>query len=283
MADPYAAYEIARVRDFNPDTGASLVLTFAGTEAKMEEIADYYEVAGLANPIGYGYKTTTHKTAAGVVLIVRIPDDILYTERWQLASEVIQIPIWRDETVRNYIPALAGLDLNEATGRNLRSFMWRVGLIQRGALNLSAGVMASTVFDNTTPPSGADDLGSFSVKELEVMFQIVREGQYMDWKRPVLKRQRFIPSVNVATRTRLVGRAQLYSLNGIANVFGIPDDNYDQAATVYDNLPTAAKNTYWSWKLGRDDSEGVTGSAKVIECKEWSFGMWSTITNTFIE
>lgn len=282
MADPYAQFEISRVQDFNPDTGRSIVITFAGTEAKMNEVADYYEVAGLANPIGYGYKTTFHKTAAGIVLIVRIPDDILYTESWGLATETVQIPIWRDEKVRSFIPALAGLDLNEATGRNLRSFMWRVGIIMRGAQNISGGTPASAVFDASAPPAGADDLGNMSIPELQVMFEIVREGPYMEWKRPVLKRRRYIPTINVATKTRLTGRAELYSLNGIANAFGIPSDRYDQAVTAYDNIPTAALNTIWSWKLGRNDSEGVVGAAKDTECLEWTFGMWSRLRNDFI-
>lgn len=284
MARDYTGYEISRTRDFNPDTGQSLVLVFAGTRAKMQEIAAYYEVAGLDTPIGYGYKTSLVEVGSSVILTVRIPDDILYTEKWQLASSPEQIPIWRDLQVRDFIPAMAGLDLvTDPTGRNLRSFMWRVGMINRGALNIASGVMAQEVFNNATPPTGADNLGEMSIPELQVMFQIVREGPYMDWKRAVLKRQRYIPSVNVADRTRLVGRAQLYSLDGIANIFGIPDDNYDQAVTVYDNLPDAYPNSIWSWKLGRDDSEGIVGAAKVLECKEWTFGLWSTITNTFIE
>lgn len=285
MADPYAAYEVTRIRDFNPDTGQSMVIIFAGDIEQMEAIAAYYQQAGLGAPIGYGYKTTIQETANGIFLTVRIPDDILYTEKWNLATEIIQIPIWRDKTTRDYcVGTIKELDLtDDPTGQKLRTLMWRIGLISRGSMNISAGSMASNVFDNTAPPAGASDLGGMTKPELKLMLQMVREGAYMDWKRPVLKRQRYIPSINLAVRTTLVGRALLYSLDGIASAFGIPDDNYNQAVTAYDSLPTAEANTMWAWKMGRNDSEGVVGAAKVSECLEFAFGMWSTITNTFIE
>jgi hypothetical protein len=284
MPDPYAQYEIERTQDFNPDTGRSIVILFAAEEAKLNEIADYYEVAGLDNPIGYGFKTTFKKSAAGVFLTVRIPDDILYTESWAFSTVRAQIPIWRDEKVRNYVPSLAAIDLNapDPTHANFASMMWRIGQISRAANALASGNMDVNVFSTTPPPGFATNLGDFSKEEYDLMLQIIREGPYMDWKFPVLKRRRYIPTVNLAAKTRMVGRDELYTLDGIADTFGIPNDRYDQANAVYTNLPTAAVNTRWTWKLGRNDSEGVVGAAKDVEVIEWTFGMWSTITNTFV-
>jgi hypothetical protein len=269
MPDPYADYEISRVRDYNPDTGASYVLTFAGTEAKMNEVAAHYEALGAGAPIGYGYKTTFHKTAAGIILTVRIPDEILYTTRWNFETEVTQVSIWWLPSVRDFL-GYTGLDLSTLAG--LKAWLNQVIFVQR-AVNYMRVAQAEI------------EAASFTLtqQQQEIVYSIIRDGEYGDWHRPVLKRCRLIPVGLFDVRTRLAGPPLLFSLDGIYNNFGLTDDIYDQAVDVYDDLPTADPNTMWAWKMRRNDSDGVIGSGKVTEARDWVFGRWSTITNTFVE
>jgi hypothetical protein len=278
MPDPYAAFEVERTQDFNPDTGRTIVIIFAASESKLNEIAAYYEQAGSANPIGYGYKTTFRKAGGSIFLTVRIPDEILYTESWQFTTARERVPIWRDEKIRRYLKDTTGGsfgDLDLSTLANLQRWMRQIGY-----LNAAANIVGSGIGDPATVFTAASLVAS--KEDYDIIYLMVREGAFTDWKFPVLKRRRYLSSVNFAARTSMVGRDELYSLDGIADIFGIPADRYDQAVTAYDNLPTAALNTTWSWKLGRNDSEGVVGAAKDVECLEWTFGMWSTIKNDFI-
>lgn len=269
MADPYSAHEVDRVRSFDPDFGPSFVLTFEGTESKMDEVAAYYEQLGAGAPLGYGYKTHFHKRASGIILTVRIPDEILFTTRWDFESEVTQVSVWWLPAVRTYL-GYGSLDLSTLEG--LRAWLNQVIFVNRGVTYIRQ--------------AQADlDAAPFALTQQQaaIVYSIIRDGEYGEWKRPVLKRCRTIPVGLFAERVRIVGVPQLYSLDGIYNLFGLTNDVYDQAITAYDDLPTADPNTMWSWKLGADRSSRLIGSGKVEEVRDWTFGRWSTIRNTFVE
>lgn len=271
------------VRRFNPDTGTSFVRSYAGTDAQMASISNYWENLNAVDntPLGYGYKTDTTKTEAGTFLTVTVPEGILYTERWNLDTEFASVPIWWNEKVKNYIPATASLDLTSIS--DLTSYLFRIALIQKSVSLILSGTDFTNLFVGANPPDGAVDLGPLTKQELDVMMMMVREGEATEWKRPILKRCRVMPTIAVSTRTRLIGPPQLYSTAGISNVFGMPSDIYNQAVTVEDDLPTAAPNTVWSWKFRQDNSDTLLGSGKVQELRDWVFGRWSTITHTFVE
>lgn len=276
----YAEYEISRVRDYNPDTGISMVITYAAVESKIDEIqtawaaaAEYDETA-----LGYGYKTSKHKTAAGILLIVRVPDTILYTDRWCLNTEIVSLPIWWNEEVRQFNPKTSGLNITTAQG--ISDYMYRIGLLQKSVNYVNYGTL-DQLFVNVDPPAGITNLGAISDEERALVFMMRRDGEYMEWKRPVLRRVRYIPVVS-ANRTRLVGRQNLYTTGELIDTFGVPNDVIDQIETVDTDLPAAQPNTVWAWKMRRDDSEIVIGSGKFLEQRDWVFGRWSTITHNLI-
>jgi hypothetical protein len=271
MADPFAQFMVNRVRMFNPDTGASFVLTFKGTQAQMEAVASHYEILGAGAPIGYGYKTHVTRTPRGHQCVVHIPDEILYTTRWHLETEITSISMWWLPDVR----AFAGNTSDLTTFIGLREWLQEVAKMQM-IINKTKHALAP--LDQAT-----FDLLNSDVNKAALVYTSVRDGEFSDWKRPVLKRNRVIPVGIFDVRTRLVGPPQLYSLDGIYNLFGLDNNTYDQAVTVYDDLPATDPNTIWAWKLRRDDSESLIGSGKVIECRDWVFDRWSTIKNTFIE
>jgi hypothetical protein len=284
MPDPYAQFEISRIRDFNPDTGPSYVLTFAGTVNEMDEVAAYYEEAGSGAPIGYGYKTTFTRTASGgCILVVRIPDEILYITRWDLESCTKPVPIWWLNSVREYIqtdgvpdfPIFNGGDGTQTQLDVDRQWLRRIGYYQNAVSLMKSGQDPTTVLEG---------LGvTFDYMDWNIIYLMLREGEYTDWKQPILKRNRTVPVGLFENRIRITGLPELYSLDGIANNFGLDDNVYDQATTVYDDLPTAPPNTMWAWRTNRDDSATLIGSGKVQECKDWLFGRWSTILNDFVE
>lgn len=272
MSDPYAAFEISRVRSFNPDTGPSFVLTFAGTAAEINTIAAYYELLGQGAPIGYGYKTKTIVTSAGILLTVEIPDTILYTTRWEFDTELVPESIWWSRDVRSFL-GFGGTDLTTFIG--LREWLQEVAKLQLivNQVQHAQARLTQSTFDTLND----------SPAKASIVYAIVRDGDYFEVERPILKRCRTVPVGLFDVRTRLSGRPQLYSLDGIYNLFGLTNDVYDQAVTVYDDLPAADPHTVWAWKMRQNASESVTGSGKVQENRNWVFGRWSTITNTFIE
>lgn len=267
MATPYSDYLLSQTRDYNPDTGPSFVYIFGGTEAKMAEIATYYELAGQGAPIGYGYKTSTSQTPMGWILTVRIPDTILYTERWHVDTEEVSIPIWWSDDVRAFLPDYAGLDLTDQT--DLRVWMRRIGYYQAGVNAIRRGIDPETVF------GGA---GSFSPSDYDLMFLALREGEYLQWKRPVLKRHRYVP-VSSADRTSLVGPQYVFRTADLVDYFGIPDDVVAQIETVDNNLPAEYPFTIWGWKERRNDVEALLNSGKILEVRDWVYGRWSQITH----
>ena len=56
---------VREVRDYNPDTGATIVRTYTGTAAQISDVRQYWELLGQGAPVGYGYKTTTEQDATG--------------------------------------------------------------------------------------------------------------------------------------------------------------------------------------------------------------------------
>lgn len=283
MADPFASYEISRVRDYNPDTGVSLVITFAGTEAKMNQVAAYYESAGAGAPIGYGYKTTFHKTAAGIVLTVRIPDEILYTERWNLNTEVGSLPIWYSQEIKAFLGCVA---TTPAAVETLDT--WYLDL--RGLL-LSAKSLTlqgrSTAYINTNvfepvirvKPDGSGEPATYSTEYKTVVAALIEYGEHFEVKRPVLRRVRYMP-VASTSRTSLVGKQIIYTTAQLKTVWSVPADIALQINSVDTGLPTAPSGSLWSWKERQNESDTVIGSGRFMECRDWVFGRWSTLTHT---
>lgn len=268
------------VREFNPDVGVGYVISYAGTEADLVKVRSYWELSNAIDEtnLGYGYKTTTEHTADGLVLTVRVPEPQLFTDRWDLDTEFESTQIWNTERIRSFIPAMAALNLTLLA--DLKTWMRRIGLIQAAAAAIQSG--ASPIAPSALAGDAAAVGAPFSEQEYKIMYLMIRDGDYMQLAHPVLKRNRCIPSSYTAARTRLIGPPKVYSLVGLANIFGMPDDIYDQAVTVYDGLPVAPPDTGWGWKVRQDNSETIIGSGKVQERKDFVFGRYSTITHDFV-
>jgi hypothetical protein len=264
-------YLVSRTRDSNPDTGASWNLIYAGTAVELAAIASYWEAQNAEDgtPLGFGYKTKYIYTGSSKLLHVVVPDEILYTTRWDVESCVRPVSIWWLPGTRAFLPNYADFDLTDQT--DLRLWMARIGYLKAGVAALGRGQLPETTG------------GVFTDQDYELMYNILRDGEMREWKVSSLLRRRTIPVGLWEARVRLVGRLQLYSLDGIYNLFGLTNDAYDRAVTVYDNLPPADPHTMWAWRLGPDRSGGVTGSGKVEEVREWQFARWDTINNTFVE
>lgn len=280
MALLYEQFRVSEVREFDPVTGANVVKTYEGTAAQMDVVEEYWRLLNIADntPTGKGYRTTRSKTPQKHTVVVRVPDDILYTDRWSLDSEVGAVPIWWTTDVKAYNPFMAALDLSIET--DFRRFLFRVGLINSAVTLIQSGQ------DPNEAMSGLDDeigltMTPFNAQEYQLMFLIIKDGGYANIKHPVLKRNRTIPFA-VAGGTTLVGPPKTYSTATLISTFGVPSEVAAQISTVDTGLPTTYPNFVWSWKLRRDDSETMIGYARTMECRDWVFGNWSTITHTYI-
>ncbi len=288
MADPFAIYEISRTRDYNPDTGASIVIVFAGLESKMDEVAAYYEQAGAGAPIGYGYKTTFHKTGAGIILTVRIPDDQLYTERWNLNTEIGSLPLFYSQEVKAYLdcvaipPSIAVQALLDEQYITLRGLLEATK--QAILIGTAPSVYVNTIYESTNThfilPDGSTDPNvlTYTSKYKSVVVSLIEFGDYYEVKRPVLKRVRFMP-VASTSRTSLVGTQILYTTAQLISAWSVPVDIVLQITSVDTGLPTARAGTLWSWKERQNESETVIGSGRFMECRDWVFGRWSTLSH----
>ena len=273
------AYEeliIAQTRDYNPDTGANLMITYRGTVAEMDAVEAYWNTLNYEDgtPTGRGYTTTKTWTAMGYVLIARLPDNILYTTRWSLDTETTSVSIWWMANVRDYNTNFLGLDLSVQS--DFLNYMRRIMYIEAAVNAMRAGVDPATVVSG-----GAFPLGAFVKTEYDLMFLIIKESGYVGMKRPVLKRNRLIPFA-VPGKTTLVGPEVVYTTTALLNTFDVPDDIVDQVASVEDDLPATLPNFVWAWKQRRNDSEILVGFNRTTECMDWVFGNWSTIAHTVI-
>lgn len=260
-------------RDYNPDTGASFLLEYAGTEDQMVAIAVNYEKDGAGAPIGYGYKTTLIKASGQVVgLTVRIPDDILFTERWCRGTEIVPINIWGSEIVRQSIPALAAYDLTSDAGR--QDYMQRIRFLNAAVNAIEAGSDFMAVF------TGGTNGGAPSEDEKSLLLDITRYTDHVEIKRPVLRRQRVVPFASAA-HSNLFGPEWLYTTDDLVTDFNMPLDIYNLVKTVTDGLPTALPNTAWAWKARCDDVDVMINSGKFNESVDFVFDLWSTFRNPF--
>lgn len=286
MADPYFQYEVSRVRDYNPDTGASLVITFAGTEAQMNTVAAYYEEAGAGAPIGYGYKTNFYKTAAGVILTVRIPDSILYTERWNLNTEIGSLPIWYSQEIKSYLGCIAVPPSNTVQVLLDEQYLFLRGLLLAAkskviqGLDPSSSVFAASNYHLILPDGSEDgNVITYSTEYKIVVGALIEFGENFEVKRPVLRRVRYMPIASTS-RTNLAGLQIIYTTAQLISVWSIPADIVLQISTVDTGLPAAATGTMWAWKERQNESDVVIGSGRFQECRDWVYGRWSTLTHT---
>jgi hypothetical protein len=265
---------VSKTRDYNNDTGASWVYTYEGTEAELGDVRAHWELAGTGAPIGYGYKTSLSQRAGFRQLTVRVPDSILFTERWDLDTEMAMVPwIWIDQ-VRNSVPTWAALDITDALA--LTQLMRRVGFVQAAADAIRTGRDPLSVLPTT---GDAFFTADFSAEEVAIMFLLIRDGDNVEWARPVLKRIRVVP-VGSSSRTQLVGLPPVYETDVLINVFTtMPDDVVDQIVTIDSGLPAPVPNTVWGWRMRQDNSQTLVGSGKVEEVRDWVFGRWSLLTH----
>lgn len=282
---PYDQFLIGTVRDYNPDTGVSNILTYTGTEAEMATVRTYWEVAGQGAPVGYGYKTNLVEKKEGFYLTVRLPDEILFVDSWNLDSENVSVPLIWDYKVAAHL----GFDVGSG---DLATRLAQDELYFRAvSFILQAVTLYQTGTAYTGDPKGIVTLVNSAVaagvnwvfpEYYDIVFQILREGPNSVWKRPVLKRNRTIPVGLFSVRTRLVGVATVYTTSALIDATSMPVDIQDQISTVDNGLLTAPPNTIWGWKLRRDDSEVQIGFGKYKECRDWVFDRWSTITHEIV-
>lgn len=273
------AYEeliIAQTRDYNPDTGANLMITYRGTKPEMDAVEAYWNSLNYIDntPTGRGYTTTKNETVNGYVLIARIPDNTLYTTRWSLDTETSDVSVWWTPAVRDYNTNFIGLDLTIQA--DFLNYMRRTMYIEAAVNAMRAGVDPATVVQGGAFPQGA-----FVKTEYDLMFLMIKDSAYAKQKMPVLKRNRLIPFA-VGGRTALVGPETVYTTVALLNSFDVPDDIVDQVASVDDNLPLTFPGFIWGWKQRRNDSEVLVGFNRTTECMDWVFGNWSEITHTII-
>src|SRR4051812_26064881 len=105
MADitKFSGYLKSRTQRTNPDTGDTWTLTYEAILSKLLEIKAYWDTLNSVEgtPLGYGYKTALHESASGKYLTVEVPEEILFTTRWNLDTELVTVPIWWNDDVRN--------------------------------------------------------------------------------------------------------------------------------------------------------------------------------------
>jgi len=286
------AIRTEEVRSFNPDTGAVITRTHEGTEAQITEIENYWATANIIDgtATGRGYKTVKTKTPRGYKIVVTIPDDQLYTDRWSLTSEVRHIPIWYGEGIREYLgfSTPTGTAAEQLT-QNLQYYRARSILTQLLAL-YQGGNSAETSAAFTTSETNlinaflalGVDWGSYSEHYYNIIFQIIRETDSIEFKRPVLTRNRTLP-VGSTNQAPLVGSPLVYTTAALIadTSIAMPAEVIARITNVEVGIQTAPPNTRWGWKLRQDNAEMMIGFGKYIECKDWVFDRWSTITNTF--
>jgi hypothetical protein len=301
MATDTTQFRTSIVRDYNPDQGPVLVVTYEGTEAQLNPIRANWELAGEGTPTGYGFRTNYSITANGVRLVVRIPEGTVFTDRWNIDTEVVPDPLWYSDFIRSYLKKPDGTSWGAVDMSDVGDLAAWLSFVRRlqGVVNL---VRNGANINSETPeqdliltaaeyfPEYASVVSVGLTQEMwDVVFMAIRDGEYLERNTPVLKRCRQIP-LGDALRTKLVGRPLLYSTTGLIDTFGAPDDVADQLTDVSGgmendpDLPTAPVNTRWSWKLRQNNSETLLawGSGRALEVRDWKFGRWSTISNEFV-
>lgn len=270
MAD-FSNLIVSHVREFNNDTGATYTITYEGTLAELEVVREYWELNGVGAPIGYGNRTTTTQRPGLRQLTVRVPDSILYTTRWECRAEARDVPIIWSEDVRSFL-GRDSLDLSTVAGLNtwledVRNLYGMSAAIKSGKVNLSSWNYKDAVEENP--------------KLMDVAFMMVRDGEYFQWRTPVLSRVRLIPFIS-SDRVSLVGRTPLYTTEGLVTEMDLDVATYNRVSSIEASLPAAYPNTVWAWKMRDDQFATVIGSGKVEERRDFAFGRWSTITHQLI-
>jgi hypothetical protein len=208
-------------------------------------------------------------------LTVLIPDEILYTERWNRSTEVVSTSIWASYYLQNFLEFTSSNPITAAALED--TYHRRIGFLQKGVSNRRQGLDAAKVFVGSDALTAGGAL-EFSAEEIKVINLVMRSGEYMTIKRPVLTRQRYVP-VASNERSSLFGVETLYTTQELVNYFDVPADIATLIAAVEDDLPPARPDTLWSWKSRCDDQTILINSGKWDERRDFVFDLWSTITH----
>lgn len=282
MSVSYESLRISEVRTYNPDTGASLVKTYEGTPQQMTEVESHWATLNIVDntPTGRGYRTMKRTIATHrAQLTVTIPDDQLYTDRWALDTETASVPLWWAPQVRSYSPTLSLFDLtvNDLHTSGFEGYMRRIMLMENSIAAMRAGQDPNQVILGMDLPLGT----AYTAEDYALMFTYIKDGGFIEMKRPVLKRNRTVPYL--VTRTVVVGPQNVYTTAALIDAYGLPDEAIALIDSVEVDLPTSYPHYIWGWKERRNDSDTVIGFARTNETRDWVFGNWSRITHTVFE
>ncbi len=267
-------------RAYNNDTGASFVVEYKGTQVQMEEIAAYYEAGGAGAPLGYGYKTQLIRSAGVPVgLVVVIPDEILYTERWKRSTEQISTSIWNSMWCKQF---LGFTSTDPTTNAALHdTYNRRVGFLQKGISNRRQGLDANKVFAGSDAVTAGGPL-EFTDDEVRIINICMTYGESFTIKRPILTRQRWVPYAS-DQRASLFGLETVYTTQELIDAFDVPTDIAALIATVEDGQIAAAPDTLWGWKSRCDDAETIINSGKWSEALDFVYDRWPVPPNKRFE
>lgn len=267
-------FKIQETRKYNPDTGSSIVKSFTGSSAQMDTVEDYWQLAGQGAPIGYGYKVTRSISAQGHTVTVEIPDEILYTERWEFSTEVASRPLWWNNQIRELLgyPIVNGTaELQLETDK---AWLTQLSYINKAANLAMSGPISQGLWDYLTGVGVTPTQNVVSVIDL-----IMRDGNAYEYRRPVVRRTRMIPMALPDSRTVISGKQPIYSTTTLISAFSVPEDIQTQIGDIESGLPDLPPSAIYGWKLRQDNSSVVVNSGKFNETKDWVFDRYSLLTH----
>lgn len=285
---------------YNPDTGEAVTLVWEGTEAQMTATRAFYIQGGSEAPIGYGLKCELSRKAGETTrLTVNFPDAILFTDRWDLDTEMHPQPIWKITAVRDLLaPGLTVVaDIDKRVGSSRMDILALIDVKLANdaitpipaALDPFQSRYGAVVAKWTDPLNGGS--AALAANVIKVYRIVLRDGEYADVHQPVLTRRRTIPVWNgeftgpdgsTAQRVRIVGRQEIYTTVSLIDTFNLPDEVIAQIETVENGLPDAPADYVWAWKLRKMCSSTLVGSGKAEESTDWIFDLYSEITHELV-
>lgn len=93
-------------------------------------------------------------------------------------------------------------------------------------------------------------------------------------RRVVLSRRRTV-SARYAAQHVVDGVEKVYTTAGLKHYFAIPTAAGEIGTRLPSNPSTTPPGTAWAWKIRRQDSQQMRGTARVEEVIDWVFAAWS--------
>lgn len=250
---------IAQEPQFDPQTGVWFIDRWEGSEEALKARMSIYIAAGFRahcyqfeGPIWRGeFSNQPTQAETGIPEI---------TDQWEFDTEFMQESIWSNPLVRDL--ALTDLTLSKWK-KEIETAIENKRTIAQFA---ATGVIPLTPGLPGTPPTA---------EEVAVFITVNRGQTAYESRRQVVRRVRSIPTTSAA-QVAPDALERIYTRAALITVFAIP-------ALIAARLPPepaliAPDFTAWTWKMRRDASSIAPQIAKAQETREWTYGLWSTLT-----